>query len=218
MRADDLAPLLAKPGVPEVGFGQGVLLSWDSTSGSNTVQLGGATLTDLPMLAASTIQLAAGDVVGLLRVRSQYFILGRISPAGGGALTSQAAYVPTLEGTTSGTYTNLTTPGPSVSVYVGPSRQALVMISVQAQTPTPGACIASCAVSGATTIAAPAANQAGIGSDTSNGIISASTSSVTLVKNLNPGLNTFTMKYAINTVLGSGAGYFQARSIIVMPF
>jgi hypothetical protein len=78
-RADDLAPLLASSGDNNIGFRQGTIVDWDLSTGSNTVQVGGAQLTDLPTMSMNgQVILYPGDVVGILKVRSQYFILGRI--------------------------------------------------------------------------------------------------------------------------------------------
>lgn len=80
MRADDLAPLLGQPGTPDMEFRQGTIIDWDPEFGTNTIQVGNTSLTDLPTLSANgEVTLYPGDVVGILRVRSQYFILGRIA-------------------------------------------------------------------------------------------------------------------------------------------
>lgn len=77
---DDLAPLfVAGQGSGDVGFRQGTVLAWDETNGTNTVDVGGAHLTDLPALnIGDFVHLAEGDVVGLLRFKTTYFILGRV--------------------------------------------------------------------------------------------------------------------------------------------
>lgn len=81
-KADDLAGLLPPPGTEEhdLGFRQGVIRTWDLGTGANTVDVGGATVSNLPVLSESgLVVLYPGDIVGILRVRSQYFILGRIT-------------------------------------------------------------------------------------------------------------------------------------------
>lgn len=220
MRADDIAPLLAPQGREEMGFRQGRLIAWDPLTGGNQVTVAGSTLDDVPTLAASTIELAPGDVVGLIRVRAQYFIVGRIASAGSGALTNRSATIATQESTTSATYTDLATPGPSVSAYIGSSRQCLVMVQVAINALTP--CVASCvvAVSGASSF--QNAYPAFLGSDHAQGNIAGSATSTTLMDvtyGLNSGLNTFTLKYA-RTLTGTGGGdaTFQYRTITVIPF
>lgn len=115
MRSDDLVPLLATASEADVGFRQGRIVTWDAQTGANTVELGGQQFTDLPVLSASGISLSAGDVVGLLRYRSTYLILGRINQVGNyhgnfaiagfmGPADAQTALWPS---TTSGTLTDL---------------------------------------------------------------------------------------------------------------
>lgn len=115
MRSDDLVPLLAGASEADVGFRQGKIVAWDAQTGANTVELGGQQFTDLPVLSASGISLSVGDVVGLLRYRSTYLILGRINtpenfhgsfPVAGfmGPADTQTALWPV---TTSGSLTDL---------------------------------------------------------------------------------------------------------------
>lgn len=77
-RSDDLAPLFG--GEPsDVGFAQGVVVAWDEATGTNAVNVKGTVLTDLPCLnLGEFVILEPEDVVGLLRFKSTYFILGRI--------------------------------------------------------------------------------------------------------------------------------------------
>lgn len=79
-RAEDLAPLLAKKGEAELGIRQGTILDWDQATGANTVGVGGSQLTNLPVLSTNgSVILYPGDNVVLLRYRTQYFILGRVT-------------------------------------------------------------------------------------------------------------------------------------------
>jgi hypothetical protein len=65
-----------------VTFRQGVVVTWDISTGENTVNVGGTVLSNLPVLTTGEVtSLAAGDVVGLLRSGTQYFVLGRIDLA-----------------------------------------------------------------------------------------------------------------------------------------
>src|SRR5690242_8706771 len=92
MRGEDLAGLLA-PNRQEdpLGFHSGTVLAWDTNTGANSVQVAGAVLADVPILNTSeAIKLEAGDVVGLLRFRSTYFILGRVTVPGTDAFGSSS--------------------------------------------------------------------------------------------------------------------------------
>lgn len=217
MRTDHLAPLLTPAGQPDMGFRQGVVLAWDPQLGTNTIDVGGTQLDNLPTLAASTISLAVGDVVGLIRFKSTYFIAGRIAPAGGGALATRSAEVPTQESTTSASYVNLTTAGPSVQAYIGGSRQCLVIVQASAAIVNG---VASCAayVTGASTIGPT--KPAYIGSNTTSQILGSvcSTDLLTANDGLNPGLNTFTVKYAKTSGGGADSAVFGQRTITVIPF
>lgn len=76
---DDLAPLLRPNGTPDVGFRQGTVEAWDEATGSNSVNVAGVSISDVPVLNLGEFTLLQpGDVVGLLRFKSTYFILGRI--------------------------------------------------------------------------------------------------------------------------------------------
>lgn len=80
MISDDLAPLFGNTG-PAVRFRQGTVLSWDSSTGENTIQLGGGTLTNVPILnTGEAIALKAGHIVGLLGQGASWFIIGRVTP------------------------------------------------------------------------------------------------------------------------------------------
>lgn len=76
---DDLAPVLAPPPGVEVEFVQGTVVAWDPATGANQVKLGGTTLPNLKIWNSTEgFSLSAGDVVGILRLGTQYVILGRI--------------------------------------------------------------------------------------------------------------------------------------------
>lgn len=79
-RSDDLVPFLTPDGQPDVGFRQGIITAFDAEAGTNTVVVGGTELHDLQVLSASgTIFLYPGDIVGIYRFQSTYFIMGRIA-------------------------------------------------------------------------------------------------------------------------------------------
>lgn len=82
MITDNLAPLF-DPGQPGVRFRQGTILTWDSNTGSNTIDLAGGTLTNVPIInTGEAIALKAGHIVGMLGQGSTWFIIGRITPPG----------------------------------------------------------------------------------------------------------------------------------------
>lgn len=82
-RTEDLAPLLTPAGTPELGFRSGLVVAWDSATGANTIEVGGSQLVDVPILnTGEAIALKAGHVVALIRFRSSYFIMGRVTLPG----------------------------------------------------------------------------------------------------------------------------------------
>jgi hypothetical protein len=82
MITDDLTPLF-DGGQPGVRFRQGTVLTWDASTGANTIDVAGATLTDVSILnTGEAIALKAGHIVGLLGQGSAWFIIGRITPPG----------------------------------------------------------------------------------------------------------------------------------------
>lgn len=162
---DQLAPLFAAAPAGQsqaATYRQGTVLTWDPITAENTVDVGGTTLTDLPVLnSTDALLLTAGDVVGILvagdGATKTYAILGRLvipgSDAAGTALdvlsrNAQAATVTTSESTTSNTFTDLTTHGPEVTVTIGKSGKLLVIVSCLLFTSTNHGSAMSFAVSG----------------------------------------------------------------------
>ena len=79
---DNIADLLGGD-EPAVRFGQGTITAWDASTGANTIDWRGGTLTDVPILnTGEAIALKASHVVGLLIFGRTAFILGRITPPG----------------------------------------------------------------------------------------------------------------------------------------
>jgi hypothetical protein len=120
---------------------------------------------------------------------------------------SAAAIVATSQTTTSTTYVDLATVGPSVTVTTGP--QAWVAI-YNANVHSTGAASALMAfeVSGATSIAAN--DNVSIGTGTTVG---SRAGAKFLITGLTPGANTFTCKYRV----GAGTGTYVDRRIAVFP-
>jgi hypothetical protein len=80
--SDDLAPLF-DPEAPGVRMRQGLLTDFNASTGGNSVLVGGATLTNVPMLnTGEAIALKAGHVVVLLGQGASWFIIGRVTPVG----------------------------------------------------------------------------------------------------------------------------------------
>lgn len=134
------------------------------------------------------------------------------------AANALAARVPTgtavnvSESTTSTTYTDLTTPGPTVSGLTT-GTQALVVVSAKMQQNTASVNdYMAYAVSGATTIAATDQNALLLQFAGTTTTIRAS--SVFLQTGLTAGSNTFTSKYRVS----GGTGTYDNRSMAVIPF
>lgn len=118
------------------------------------------------------------------------------------------ASVATSETTTSLSYTDLTTPGPAVTLDTGTKALVLVSANIDVSAGAPGAAILGVAVSGATTVAA--AQVIGV-----EGVASGEihyVAGMKLITGLTAGSNTFTCKYAA----GSGdTARFSDRRIAV---
>jgi hypothetical protein len=123
----------------------------------------------------------------------------------GGFPASGSALITTSQTTTSGTYTDLATVGPTVTLTTG--TKALVSIAVTTRTSSAAQSKMSFAISGATTVAATDNYCIGQAANFIYFFLGASF----LVTGLTAGSNTFTSKYA------SGAtGTFEARHISVI--
>lgn len=117
--------------------------------------------------------------------------------------------ITTSQTTTSSSFTDLATPGPTVTVTTG--TKALVFASCQmANSQSNSVTQMSVAVSGSTTIAASQSddyyNDGLAAGNASRGTVAI------LFDTLNPGSNTFKMQYRVN----EGTGTFYDRTLIVM--
>lgn len=150
---NDLASLFANPPAgPSLNwrFRQGKILAWDPATLENTVAVGGSTLTDLPVLGvAETATLAVGDVVAVAVIGDEqshtrtFCIVGQMVIPNTAAAFSALSFlssrtftasVAANQNTTSGSYGDLTTVGPTVpNVPIGPSSRCLVTISAGIQ-------------------------------------------------------------------------------------
>ena len=123
-------------------------------------------------------------------------------------VSEQSATVTTFQGTTSATYTDLATVGPSVTLVTGTA--AMITFGASVNTPSGQNCQMSFAVSGATTLAASDTNSTFAGGVT--GGMAASISRTMVISGLTAGTNTFTAKY--NST--SGTANFRNRDITVV--
>lgn len=123
--------------------------------------------------------------------------------------------IATLEATSSATYTDLATVGPSVTVDIGTSGRAIVMwgATISPSAAGTGGSV-SFAVSGATTIAATNWAALLINEGTTGPQLGAA--KVAFVDSLNPGSNTFTLKYQ-RLGVNANVSFFD-RTIVVIGF
>ncbi len=116
------------------------------------------------------------------------------------------------ETTSSIIYGDLATVGPTVTVTTG--TRALVSYTCQMQNDTvSGFALASISISGATTLNAADTNCIAWEQDGTTG--QAATISRTKLITVNPGVNTFTLKYR---ALTAGTADFSRRELVVIPF
>lgn len=118
MKSDDIAPLLAqaaRPGQADLGFRQGTCLAVNRGDATNTILIGGQEFHDLPVLNPAATVILPGDIVGVLRYRYTYFVLGKIHAPGqgtysywsAGTLARSDSQFDSWPSTTSGSYTDL---------------------------------------------------------------------------------------------------------------
>lgn len=149
--SDDLADLFGpRPPGPslDMRYRQGTILSFDQNTLSNTVDVGGTVMTDLPLLGVGEVTLLVpGSIVGITAVQSlrgtaTWAILGRmVEPGTADALNAVSllsswvatSSIQTQETTASATYVDLATVGPVVTVNVRPTGRLLIMMSSQIQ-------------------------------------------------------------------------------------
>lgn len=146
---------------------------------------------------------------GKASAEGQYFVAtaaNAVAPR-----TSVTAYVQASQTTSSTSYTNLSTVGPTVTATTG--TRALVLITCDISNTDDAYSVASFEVTGATTVAANDDNAIHY-RDSASAAHSVRSTSHTLLTSLNPGSHTFTMKYKVL----SGTGHFGRRRITVVPF
>jgi hypothetical protein len=122
-------------------------------------------------------------------------------------VSTQSATVTTFQGTSSASYTDLATVGPSVTLVTGTA--AMISFGASINAPSGQQCQLSFAVSGATTLAASDTNSTFGGGVT--GGLSGSLSRTMVISGLTAGTNTFTLKYSSS----GGTANFRNRDISV---
>lgn len=122
---------------------------------------------------------------------------------------SKGAAINTAEGTTSGTFTDLATAGPAVTVLTG--AKAFVHVSAQINAVGTGQGYMAFAISGATTVAASFNKCLQYGAASGGYVVQLG--ATFYVDSLTPGNNVFTAKYATGVV----GVTFGLRNIAVQP-
>lgn len=238
--SDDLAPLFGGGPAAGAGLSQGVIRAWDPDTFANTIDWNGTALTDVPVLnAADALTYRPGDVVNLIGTGGpvgSWAILGRLVTPGTGrgqaaidymtnalardlaaqvfADRIESATVQTSQSTSSTSFTNLATTGPTVTLDITSSGIALVFLSAD-MLAAGETCHMSFQVSGASSVAPSFDRSLSMSSDAAvtGSALGGSSSKIVPVTGLNPGTHTFQAKYA--SVNGNPA-WFSKRSIVVI--
>lgn len=219
----------AGPRLPQsdLSFHQGLVVAWDALAGTNKVRVRGTDLDNLMSLIGSEVGLIQpGDVVGVLRFQTTYFVLGRIEAPGVeqrafGVVSQRITGPGSAVSTNSTSFVDLSG-GPSVNVYIGSSRRCRVELSSYINGHDAVA-YAGFEVSGASSIAPinrwSVAAGIAITSGTPDVWINATRAiNLSAADGLNEGWNTFTMKYqCVGNPVG-GLAQFSDREISVQPF
>lgn len=234
MKTGDIAALLVQgfqqqaTGNTDLGWRTGVIESWDELTGLNSVNIAGSTFDNLRVLSTGAVQpLQPGDVVGIIRTGSQYFILGKVDAPGAGAGERIASdrVAKQTDVPANGPMADLVgSPGPSVTMFVGSSRRVLVIHSCEIYvnglvdiSPTAYG-HQGVQISGATNVPAESAvTNAFLGGLTGTSGSTSATTLVTSVDGLNSGQNTFTCKYR-SDANGDASISVNNRVLTVVPF
>lgn len=232
MKTEEIASLLVAgmqqsvSGNSDLGWHTGVIQSWDDTSGVNSVLINDNSFTNLRVLSTGAVQpFQVGDVVGIIRVGTQYFILGKVRAPGAGAgerIASSRVNALVTQAGTAGGWVDLTSFGPSVTLYVGSSRRVLVLHSCEIAVSRAGG-YQGVQVTGASSIAPETAiTDAYLTYNNLDSVsIGQSVTATTLVtagNGLQQGQNTFTCKYKVDVAAGGTGAQFNNRVLTVIPF
>lgn len=211
-------------GPGDLTFHMGTVQSWDELSGTNTVVVNGVPLSNLRTLQPGIGSLyTVGDVLGLLRFQSTYFVLGRIGAAGAGnANQVRSDRVASLQTVTSTSFGDIGGGagqfGPDLqNVYIGSSRRCLVIHSAELTiSNAAGGVFQAVQVTGASNFAVETAitDAYWVGPGSTDGSFTATTL-VTSANGLNQGFHRFTCKYKKS---GAGTTQVNNRVLTVIPF
>jgi hypothetical protein len=239
--ADLLSNAMRTPeGPTDSAFYVGRILQYDTLTGTNVVEVQGNVFGDVRTLSSGIgLRYNSGDSVILIKKQTQWFILGKVGSVGGAAgsgLQSVQENFITNFGTSGVWADHPTGAKPVVTANIGSSRTALVFYrcnvkakagdhNIDASAYDPQCLVGiSFAVSGASTIApnvwagqtvllqVELSNMLGTGKVSGVLTTLAGFMPLTATQGLNPGLNTFTMKY--NT---AQTAEFQIGGITVVP-
>lgn len=242
---DDLGELFAPPPASpslEMRYRQGRIITFDQITLENTVDVGGTVMSNLPLLGVGEATLLVpGSIVGITAVQSlrgtaTWAILGRmVEPNSADAqdaisllsswITTSA--IQTQETSSTNSYVDLATFGPSVTVTVRETGRILLVLTCQIQwidaDPADGrGGEVTVEMSGANTMSTATAegpirltNFNGVNAGTSASLQGTYTQAV-VVEGLNSGSTTITMKYKARPAGEASGVDFGRRSITVI--
>jgi hypothetical protein len=220
MTISDLTSLFPQPTSADLGFRQGKIVTFDAVTGENSVNVGGTIIENVSLLnITGATLLQPGDIVGLLRSRTQYFIMGRIAVPGHGEIGTQLSLAYTNSQidlaalTTQDSWLDLpSSAGPIVqNVPIGNAGRAIVFSRAEIHSTSHG--YMAFEISGATS-RAPAFEDAASYHSHTGALAGIGAASLALVEDLTPGLHVFTSKY--HTVGASSD--FAFRSLVILPY
>lgn len=222
MKTGDIAALLVQgmqqqdTGNTDIGYHTGVVTAWDDLTALNTVTIDGNEFNNLRVITPGpAINIETGDVVVIVRIKTQYFIWGKVAaPGASAAIRSVSDFRTAPADITDTEYVDFPgDPGPTVSTYVGPSGKVLVSISCQVLSNN-GAIAGgemSFAIRGANNEDAAGFRAAMASVDVSFQVTATNTVQVI---DLVPGVTTFTAQY--RSQFGNAVN-FSNRSLVVIP-
>lgn len=199
----------------------GTVTGYDGTAGAVTVDVGGGTLVSCPYLGSYIP--SVGDHIVMLSAGATWVVLGSVGTTTPPLTPQTAVLDPGVQSTTSTSYTDLTTVGPSITATVAASGRALVLLSCRigwfdtTTDPSDGGAM-SCAVSGASTVAADDQGAAYLFAQytgTTGASVTAQIAGVRFLTGLTPGRNVFTAKYK-SADPGAKSVDFSKRSLTVI--
>lgn len=235
MTDNDLTPLFTGrskgPALP-MNYRQGTIIEWNPVNLKSKVLIGQTVFEDLPVLGVSeAASFRPGARVGVAAVENTWAIIGRFvipnTTDAFDAITqlssrTKTAIIDVQQSTSSTTFTDLATVGPTVTVDISASGRALMILSAKGGWSVVAADVASgarmsAALSGTNTLAASTTwaawtfNQYG---STNFSVVDATITSAYVFEGLNSGATTFTAKYRSDT---TGVTVdFNRRTIVVI--